>query len=96
MFVVLLQSEEIIKDALKPLCFVSALFSPVEKKKAYDSGSSSQKRRFLRHFMKYEHFSQILRKRPRTDVGGHTEAAVAFEARRTTRSVPAGVSFAEI
>lgn len=32
-FVVLLQYEEILKDTLKPLRFVSALFSPVGRKK---------------------------------------------------------------
>lgn len=32
-FVVLLQYQEILKDTLKPLRFVSALFSPVGRKK---------------------------------------------------------------
>lgn len=96
-FVVMLQSEEILKDALKPLCFVSAAFSPVEKKEnAYASGTSPQKRHFLRHLMKYEYFSQLLRKCLKTDVRCRTAAAERLQRYIPTRSVPAGVSFAEI
>lgn len=73
-FVVLLQNEEILKHTLKPLCFVSALFSPVGKK-CYSGGSSPRKCCFLRHLVKYKYFSQIVRKCPKTDVRWHAAAA---------------------
>lgn len=59
-FVVLPQSEDILKDTLKPFCFASALCSrslPTYKKQKHQSlgGRSSRRNcRFLRHLMKYE------------------------------------------